>query len=123
MTMNDRYSYPAVLLAGCGKSLWARQNLTGLHVWAKPGLSGYLVCLVHLVSLVHLVYLVGLVQPNKQDKPNKPNKRDRPDRPNRPHGHARLVDFFSILLVGNIHGRHIDSKGCLMRKGRAQRTD
>ena len=86
MTMNDRYSYPAVLLAGCGKSLWARQNLTGLHVWAKPGLSGYLVCLVHLVSLVHLVYLVGLVQPNKQDKPNKPNKRD------------RLADFLRIRL-------------------------
>jgi hypothetical protein len=31
-----------------------------------------------------------------------------------------LVDFFSILLVGNIHGRIIDSKGCPMRKGLAR---
>jgi hypothetical protein len=27
-------------LAGWGKSLSARQNVTGLHVWDKPGLSG-----------------------------------------------------------------------------------
>jgi hypothetical protein len=43
----------------------------------KPGLSGYLVCLVHLVSLI---------QPNK------------PDRPNRPDEQNRLADFFSIRL-------------------------
>jgi hypothetical protein len=52
----------------------------------KPGLSGYLVCLVFLV------------QPKKQDQPNKPNKRDKPDRPNRPNEQDRLADFFSILL-------------------------
>jgi hypothetical protein len=96
--MKDNVLYPAVLLAGCGKTLWARQNLTGLHVWDKPGLPGYLVCLVHLVSLV---------QPNKPDRPNRPNEQD------------RLVDFFSILLVENIHGHSIDSKSCLMRKGLA----
>ena len=45
-----------------------------MHVWNKPGLSGYLVCLIHLVSLM---------QPNKPDRPNEKD---------------RLVDFFSILL-------------------------
>jgi hypothetical protein len=54
-----------------------RQNFTGPHIWDKPGLSGYLVCLVHLVSLP---------QPNKPDRPNRPNEQD------------RLEDFFSILL-------------------------
>lgn len=39
-----------------------------MHVWDKPGLSGY---------LVYLVLLVSLMQPNKPD---------------------RLTDFFSILL-------------------------
>jgi hypothetical protein len=51
-------------------------NSDSLHVWDKPGLSGYLVCLVHLVSLL---------QPNKLDRPNRPNEQD------------RLADFFSIL--------------------------
>ena len=55
----------------------ARWKFDGPHVWGKPGLSGYLVCLVHLVSLM---------QPNKPDRPNRPNEQD------------RLVDFFSILL-------------------------
>ena len=64
-------------LAGCGKAVSAQQNFEGLHVWNKPGLSGYLVCLVHLVSLM---------QPNKPDRSNRPNKQD------------RLADFFSILL-------------------------
>jgi hypothetical protein len=49
----------------------------GPHVWDKPGLSGYLVCLVHLVRLM---------QPNKPDRPNRPNEQD------------RLANFFSILL-------------------------
>ena len=101
------------LLGARGKTVSAQQDFDGLHVWGKPGLSGYLVCLVHLVylvCLVHLVYLVRLVQPNKQDKLNKPNKRDRPnepDRPNKPEQPAgshvsRFTapgsDFFSILL-------------------------
>ncbi len=60
------------------KIMWARQNFTGRHVWDKPGLSGYLVCLVHLVILI---------QPNKPDRRNRPNEQD------------RLADFFSILLV------------------------
>jgi hypothetical protein len=53
--------------------MFVRENVDGPHEWHKPGLSGYLVCLVHLVDLI---YLVGLVHPNKQDKPI---KRDRPD--------------------------------------------
>jgi hypothetical protein len=57
--------------------LLARESFDGSHVWGKPGLSGYLVCLVHLVSLI---------QPNKPDRPNRPNEQD------------RLVDFSSILL-------------------------
>jgi len=32
--------------------MMARENVDGPHVWDKPGLSGYLVCLVHLVSLM-----------------------------------------------------------------------
>ena len=28
----------------------ARESFAGEHVWDKPGLSGYLVCLVHLVN-------------------------------------------------------------------------
>jgi hypothetical protein len=55
----------------------ARENFDSPHVWDKPGLSGYLVCLVHLVSPI---------QPNK------------PDRPNRPHEQDRLADFSSVLL-------------------------
>jgi hypothetical protein len=55
----------------------AQQNFDGLHVCDKPGLSGYLVCLVHLVSRF---------QPNKPDRPNRPNEQD------------KLADFFSILL-------------------------
>jgi len=51
------------LLAGCGKTISAQRNFDGLHVWDKPGLSGYLFYLVHLVSLV---------QPNKPDRPNRP---------------------------------------------------
>jgi hypothetical protein len=43
-------------------------SFTGLHVWDKPGLFGYLVCLVHLVSLM---------QPNKPDRPNRPNEQDK----------------------------------------------
>ena len=38
-----------------------------MHVWDKPGLSGYLVCLVHLVSFM---------QPNKPDRPNRPNEQN-----------------------------------------------
>jgi len=95
-----------VRLAGCGKNIPAQQNSDGLHVWGKPGLSGYLVCLAHLValvSLVSLVHLVCLVQPNKQDKPNKPIKRDRLDRRNRPNEQDRLADCFSILRAWLIH--------------------
>jgi hypothetical protein len=55
----------------------ARETFDGPHVWDKPCLSGYLVCLVHLVSLM---------QSNK------------PDRPNRPHEQDRLADCFRILL-------------------------
>jgi hypothetical protein len=55
------------------------ENFDGPHEWYKPGLSGYLVCLVHLVSLI---------QPNKPDRPNRPNEQD------------RLADCFSILLTG-----------------------
>jgi hypothetical protein len=36
----------------------------GLHVWDKPGLSDYLVC------------LGSLMQPNKPDQPNSPNEHD-----------------------------------------------
>lgn len=43
----------------------------------KPGLFGYLVCVVHLVNFM---------QPNK------------PDRPTRPNEQAGLAPFFSILL-------------------------
>ena len=64
-------------LTGCGKTLWAGENFDGPHVWDKPGLSGYLVC---------LVYLVNLMQPNEPDRPYRPNEQD------------RLADFFSILL-------------------------
>ena len=53
-------------------------NFDGSCVWHKPGLSGYLVCLVHLVSLT---------QPIKPDRLNRPNEQD------------RLADFFSILPV------------------------
>jgi hypothetical protein len=55
-------------LAGCGKTIVARWTFKGPRVWGKPGLSGYLVCLVHLVSLI---------QPNKPDRPNRPNEQDR----------------------------------------------
>jgi hypothetical protein len=57
--------------------MWARQKSNGPHVWDKPGLSGYLVCLVHLVSLL---------QPNKPDRPNRPIEQD------------RLAGCFSSLL-------------------------
>ena len=67
----------ASALTGCGKTMSARENFDGPHVWDKPGLPGYLVCLVHLVSLM---------QPNKPDRPNRPNEQD------------RLADFFSIQL-------------------------
>jgi hypothetical protein len=65
------------LLAGCGKTISAQRNFDGRHVWGKPGLSGYLVCLVHLVSLM---------QPNKPDRPDRPDEQD------------RLANVFSILL-------------------------
>ena len=39
------------LLAGYGKTIVARSNVDGPHVWDKPGLSGYLVCLVYHVYL------------------------------------------------------------------------
>jgi hypothetical protein len=68
---------PTSALAGCEKTMSARENFDGSHVWDKSGLPGYLVCLVHLVSLI---------QPNKPDRPNRPNEQD------------RLADFFSILL-------------------------
>ena len=74
---------------------------TGPHVRDKPGLSGYLVGLVHLVSLVcfvylvDLVYLVSFVQPkNQTDRPNRPNEQD------------RLADFLNILLDRRIGGGH-----------------
>jgi len=56
----------------------ARENFEGPHVRGKPGLSGYLVCLVHLISLM---------QPNKPDRPNRPNEQD------------GLADSFSNLLI------------------------
>ena len=61
-------------------------DLDSLHVRDKPGLSGYLVCLVHLVSLMQL---------NKPDRPNRPNEQD------------RLKDFFSILLARGFHNTGI----------------
>ena len=67
------------------KTLLARQNFTGRHVWDNPGLSGYLICLVHLVSLM---------QPNKPDRPNRPNEQD------------RLADCFSILPENTKANRH-----------------
>ena len=70
-------------LAACGTTLLVRQNVTGLHVWDKPCLSGY---------LVHLVHLVSLMEPNK------------PDRPNRPNEQVGLADFFSILLEEECYG-------------------
>jgi hypothetical protein len=37
------------------KTFLARKNFQGPHVWDKPGLFGYLVCLVQLVDCtVHL---------------------------------------------------------------------
>ncbi len=69
----------------------ARENFEGPHIWDKPGLSGYLVCLVHLVSLM---------PPNKPDRPNRPNEQD------------RLADCFSILLNGCLVGTGpTDSQG------------
>ena len=59
------------------KTIVARWKFTGRHIWGKPGLSGYLICLVHLVRLI---------QPNKPDRPNRSNEQD------------RLADCFSILL-------------------------
>ena len=59
------------------KLLLVRENFDAPHAWHNPGLSGYLVCLVHLVRLM---------QPNKPDRPNRPNQQN------------RLADFFSILL-------------------------
>ena len=74
-----------VELAGCGKTISAQKRFDDPRVRDKPGLSGYLVCLVHLVSLM---------QPNK------------PDRPNRPNEHDRLADFFSILPgLNGVYGR------------------
>ena len=73
----------------------AQQNFDDLHVWDKPGLSGYLVCLIHLVSLM---------QPNKPDRPNRPNEQD------------RLADCFSTLLdtrragEGKSHSRLISNQ-------------
>jgi hypothetical protein len=71
-------------LAGCGNTIVACQSFDDLHVWHKPGLSRYLICLVHLVSLI---------QSNKPDRPNRPNEQD------------RLADFFSILLVNVVWSR------------------
>jgi len=62
----------------------ACENFDGPHVWNKPGLSGYLVCLVHLVSLM---------QPNKPDRPNRPNEQDRlPDSVCLTDGVPRRID-------------------------------
>ena len=76
--------------------------LNGPRVWDSPGLSGYLVCLVHLVDLVCFVYLVDLVHlvsfvqlKNQTDQTDQTNQTDRPNRPNE---QDRLADFFSILL-------------------------
>jgi hypothetical protein len=66
------------------KAISKEQNVDGPHVWDKPDLSGYLICLVHLVSLI---------QPNKPDRPNRPNEQD------------RLADFFNILLACIIEER------------------
>ena len=78
MAVPTRWNSRERLLAGCGKTISAQQNFIGLHVWDKPGLSGYLVCLVHLVSPIQL---------NKPDRPNKPNEQH------------RLADFFNSLNV------------------------
>ena len=67
-TTRGKHLKMKIQLACCGKTILPRQNFKGLHVWDKPGLSGYLVCLVHLVSLM---------QPNKPDRPNRPNEQDR----------------------------------------------
>ena len=69
----------------------ARKNFEGSHVWDKPGLSGYLVCLVHLVSLM---------QQNKPDRPNRPNER------------TRLVNSIGVLLRPRFrdHQRELDSR-------------
>jgi hypothetical protein len=48
--MDERNARKA--LAVCGNTISAQQSLDGLHVRDKPGLSGYLVYLVHLVSLM-----------------------------------------------------------------------
>ena len=73
-------------LAGCGKTIFARENVEGPHVCLRRAQSSG-TSPIRLVSLVHLVYLVGLVQPNRRDKPNKPN-----------NGLLTLADFCSILL-------------------------
>jgi len=44
----------------------ARENFDGPHVWNKPGLSGYVVCLVHLV--------VSCNQTNQTDRTDQMNK-------------------------------------------------
>jgi hypothetical protein len=47
----------------------ARENFDGLHVWDMPGLSGYLVSLVHLV-----------VRFNQINETNQINQSDSPGR-------------------------------------------
>jgi len=77
-------------LQAARKALSAQQNIDGLHVWDKPGLSGYLVSLVCLVYLVCFVYLVSFVQPkNQTNMTNQTNKTD---------ALKTLEGFFSILL-------------------------
>jgi hypothetical protein len=60
-----------------------RWNFDGPHVWDKPGLSGYLVCLVHLVSLL---------QPKKQT--------DRTDQMNKTGGGLFQHPATRVLLCG-----------------------
>ena len=82
-------------LAGCGKTIFARENFEGPHVCLRRAQSSG----TSPVCLVHLVYLVSLVQPNRRDRPNKPNEQD------------WLADFFSILLEQASVG-HRASEGC-----------
>jgi len=107
--MNDTYSCPVVLLAGCGKTISASQNINGLQVWDTSR---------------------TLPQDAQKGRSARPQRAKGTvalptgDCPLEPLSDARtpLADFFSILLIGNIHGRHIDSKDCLMRKGIAKQS-
>ena len=90
MVMSGKRNWTRAGREQAAEQLLLVRPLDGPRVWDSPGLSGYLVCLVHLVCfvyLVDLVHLVSFVQPKNQT-----------DRPNRPDEQDRLADFFSILL-------------------------